>query len=241
MRWWSAAGRNRSSCSSVRAGGRRAGCMDRPRRSRPERPRRSSGSSSPSRRKPDVAIGAPTSDAEAGGPVGADAPLVSIRHLKTYYPIRGSFGARLLGREAGYVKAVDDVSLDLRARGGRRPRGRIGQWQDDARTNHPRARPRDLRRGDLRRSRDHGHVRARAASRAPRDAGRLPGPSRVPEPRDDDRGVGRPPAPDPQDRQGRRAAPPGRGGSQQRLASRLPSSTWTSTRRTSRGDRSSGR
>ena len=43
-----------------------------------------------------------------------EAPLVSIRHLKTYYPIRGSFGQRLLGREAGYVKAVDDVSLDLR-------------------------------------------------------------------------------------------------------------------------------
>ncbi len=40
--------------------------------------------------------------------------LVSIRGLKTYYPIRGSFLQRLLGREAGYVKAVDDVSLDLR-------------------------------------------------------------------------------------------------------------------------------
>jgi peptide/nickel transport system ATP-binding protein len=50
------------------------------------------------------------------GSVSGEAPLVSIRHLKTYYPIRGSFGARLLGREAGYVKAVDDVSLDL-ARG----------------------------------------------------------------------------------------------------------------------------
>jgi len=43
-----------------------------------------------------------------------DSVLVSVRHLKTYYPIRGSFGQRLLGREAGYVKAVDDVSLDLR-------------------------------------------------------------------------------------------------------------------------------
>ena len=42
-----------------------------------------------------------------------DTALVSVRHLKTYYPIRGSFGQRLLGREAGYVKAVDDVSLDL--------------------------------------------------------------------------------------------------------------------------------
>ena len=48
-------------------------------------------------------------DAESNGDV-----LVSIRGLKTYYAIRGSFGQRLLGREAGHVKAVDDVSLDLR-------------------------------------------------------------------------------------------------------------------------------
>ena len=41
--------------------------------------------------------------------------VISIRNLKTYYPIRGSFGARLLGREAGYVKAVDDVSLESAA------------------------------------------------------------------------------------------------------------------------------
>lgn len=40
--------------------------------------------------------------------------LVSIRGLKTYYAIRGSFAQRLLGREAGHVKAVDDVSLELR-------------------------------------------------------------------------------------------------------------------------------
>ncbi|MGH3078691.1 MAG: ABC transporter ATP-binding protein [Gaiellaceae bacterium] len=40
-------------------------------------------------------------------------PLVSIRGLKTYYPIRGSFVQRLVGREAGYVKAVDDVTLEL--------------------------------------------------------------------------------------------------------------------------------
>ncbi len=40
--------------------------------------------------------------------------LVSIRGLKTYYSIRGSFLARLLGREAGHVRAVDDVSLELR-------------------------------------------------------------------------------------------------------------------------------
>jgi peptide/nickel transport system ATP-binding protein len=39
--------------------------------------------------------------------------LVSVRGLKTYYSLRGSFGQRLVGREAGYVKAVDDVSFDL--------------------------------------------------------------------------------------------------------------------------------
>jgi peptide/nickel transport system ATP-binding protein len=41
-------------------------------------------------------------------------PLVSVRGLKTYYSIRGSFGGRLIGREAGSVRAVDDVSFDLR-------------------------------------------------------------------------------------------------------------------------------
>ena len=41
-------------------------------------------------------------------------PLVSVRNLKTYYTVRGSFLDRLVGREAGLVKAVDDVSLDLR-------------------------------------------------------------------------------------------------------------------------------
>ena len=39
---------------------------------------------------------------------------MSVRNLKTYYSIRGSFGDRLRGRDAGSVKAVDDVSLDLR-------------------------------------------------------------------------------------------------------------------------------
>ncbi|HZO49066.1 MAG TPA: ABC transporter ATP-binding protein [Gaiellaceae bacterium] len=43
-----------------------------------------------------------------------EAPLVSIRDLETYYSIRGSFADRLVGREAGVVKAVDGVSLDIR-------------------------------------------------------------------------------------------------------------------------------
>ncbi len=45
---------------------------------------------------------------------GATGVLVSVRHLKTHYAIRGSFLDRLSGREAGTVKAVDDVSFDLR-------------------------------------------------------------------------------------------------------------------------------
>jgi oligopeptide/dipeptide ABC transporter ATP-binding protein len=40
-------------------------------------------------------------------------PLVSVRGLKTYYSIRGNFASRLIGREAGSVRAVDDVSFDL--------------------------------------------------------------------------------------------------------------------------------
>lgn len=43
-----------------------------------------------------------------------DSPLVSIQDLRTYYSIRGSFADRLVGREAGIVRAVDGVSLDIR-------------------------------------------------------------------------------------------------------------------------------
>ncbi|MFL5914695.1 MAG: ABC transporter ATP-binding protein [Gaiellaceae bacterium] len=56
--------------------------------------------------KPEVA-------AAAVEPAGGE-PLVSIRDLRTYYSIRGSFADRLVGREGGVVKAVDDVSLDIR-------------------------------------------------------------------------------------------------------------------------------
>jgi oligopeptide/dipeptide ABC transporter ATP-binding protein len=43
-----------------------------------------------------------------------DEPLVSIRDLRLYYTIRGSFLDRLVGHEAGTVRAVDGVSLDIR-------------------------------------------------------------------------------------------------------------------------------
>jgi len=63
-------------------------------------------------KKPDLDVSLAELAVSDGSP-SDDSVLVSIRRLKTYYPIRGSFGARILGREAGYVKAVDDVSLDL--------------------------------------------------------------------------------------------------------------------------------
>jgi peptide/nickel transport system ATP-binding protein len=47
-------------------------------------------------------------------PQADEAPLVSIRDLETYYSIRGNFADRLVGREAGIVRAVDGVSLDIR-------------------------------------------------------------------------------------------------------------------------------
>jgi peptide/nickel transport system ATP-binding protein len=43
-----------------------------------------------------------------------DEALVSVRGLKTYYSIRGSFLDRLVGRTGAAVRAVDDVSFDLR-------------------------------------------------------------------------------------------------------------------------------
>src|SRR5579884_2509224 len=44
----------------------------------------------------------------------SDEVLVSVRGLKTYYSIRGSFLDRLIGRSGAAVRAVDDVSFDLR-------------------------------------------------------------------------------------------------------------------------------
>ena len=41
-------------------------------------------------------------------------PLLEVRGLKTRFGLRGSFVDRLRGRESGSVKAVDDVSFELR-------------------------------------------------------------------------------------------------------------------------------
>ena len=44
----------------------------------------------------------------------SDETLVSVQGLKTYYSIRGSFLDRLVGRTGAAVRAVDDVSFELR-------------------------------------------------------------------------------------------------------------------------------
>jgi oligopeptide/dipeptide ABC transporter ATP-binding protein len=43
-----------------------------------------------------------------------DDVLLEAEDLKVHFPLRGSFGQRLVGREAGSVKAVDGVSFELR-------------------------------------------------------------------------------------------------------------------------------
>ena len=55
----------------------------------------------------------PVDEQQLPAPGEGREPLVSIKDLKTYYGLRGSFGSRLVGREAGEVKAVDGVSLDI--------------------------------------------------------------------------------------------------------------------------------
>src|ERR1700758_916811 len=57
--------------------------------------------------RPEVSAQAPESHPDSS-------PLVSLRDLRTYYTIRGSFVDRLIGHEAGIVRAVDGVSLDIR-------------------------------------------------------------------------------------------------------------------------------
>jgi oligopeptide/dipeptide ABC transporter ATP-binding protein len=46
--------------------------------------------------------------------VGTNSNLLDVEGLKVHYPLRGSFAERLVGREAGSVKAVDGVSFHLR-------------------------------------------------------------------------------------------------------------------------------
>ncbi len=60
----------------------------------------------------------PASSLATEGAVGSDAvppaPVLSIEDLHVDFPVRGSWSDRIAGRQAGVVRAVDGVSLELR-------------------------------------------------------------------------------------------------------------------------------
>ena len=46
--------------------------------------------------------------------MSANSNLIEVDGLKVHFPLRGSFAERLVGREAGSVKAIDGISFQLR-------------------------------------------------------------------------------------------------------------------------------
>ena len=120
-----------------------------------------------------------------------DDVLVSVRGLKTYYSIRGSFLDRLVGRTGAAVRAVDDVSLDLRkgevlglvgeSGSGKTTLGRTLLGLVPATEGTVEFEGQDITHAE----------RARPAVAAAADADRLPGPACVAQPGDDGRAGGR--------------------------------------------------
>jgi len=54
-----------------------------------------------------------TTPVASPGPAGVTEPIIDIRDLAVHFGLRGSTFARLLGRDAGTVKAVDGINLSL--------------------------------------------------------------------------------------------------------------------------------
>src|SRR5207302_861136 len=85
-----------------------------PARARPPRPLLAARAGERDSRRLDGARGARAHRRVGGGMSTPDEVLVSVRGLKTHYSIRGSFLDRLVGKTGAAVRAVDDVSLELR-------------------------------------------------------------------------------------------------------------------------------
>jgi peptide/nickel transport system ATP-binding protein len=62
--------------------------------------------------KPEAAPAEPAATERPDGDTAT--PLLKLDNLKTYFPLRGTFLDRLIGRESGWIKAVDGVSLDVK-------------------------------------------------------------------------------------------------------------------------------
>jgi oligopeptide/dipeptide ABC transporter ATP-binding protein len=57
--------------------------------------------------------GTPEAAGAAARPSGSDGALLSVEDLQVHFPLGGSFAQRLLGRQSGAVRAVDEVSFEL--------------------------------------------------------------------------------------------------------------------------------
>ena len=172
----------------------------------------------------------------AGGGVSTNGggPLIEVRHVKKYFPIRKG----LLQREVG--AGARGRRRELRGAGGRdaRPRRRVGLRQVDARPDDRAAARADGRRDHLPRAADRGPRRAASCGRC---AGRCRSSSRTRTRRSTRASASadhRRPAQDPLDRRQGGAEGPGRGAARDGRASRR--STTTASRTSSRAASASG-
>ena len=148
--------------------------------------------------------GAPlaAADRKADGPDYSQPPILQVRNLKKYFPIKKGVDLREAGR-----RGEGRRRRQLRPVAGRDARhgGRVGLRQVDHRSRDPAAAQADRRQRDVRGPGADDAGRPADARRAPRHADRLPGPVRVAQPAHDGRQHHRRAADHPRHRQARLA------------------------------------
>ena len=68
-------------------------------------------------------------------------PLLEVKNLKTYFPIKGG----VFSRTIGHVKAVDGVSFTIDKGEVFRPCRRVWKWENDDRKNNSPSRSKNRR------------------------------------------------------------------------------------------------